>query len=69
VLGLTMTAGRQGAMIFDGVGVTADGAELAFEWADPRVGWMPKSPAAIALWNTYMFHSGEDGEAMFTIHK
>jgi len=51
------------------VGFTTDRAELAFEWTHPEVRWMAELPAAVALWNTYVFHSGENGETMFSIHE
>ena len=69
VLRLAAAAGGQDAMHIDGVGFTADRAELTFEGTGARMRSMPKSPATVALGNSDVLLSRSNGKTMRAVHK
>ena len=68
-LGLSLAARRQSAVEFEGVGFTADGADLSLERTDTGVRAMSKVPASVALRNTRAAVCRGDDETMFAVHK
>ena len=68
-MGITLAAGRERAVEFNGVGAVADRAVAGFEGAGPRIRTMAKPPAPGALGHADALISRGDDESVFAVHK